>query len=417
VAEAWTRLFYRVWGAAALSNLGDGLLIVALPLAIVRYTRDPLLVSGIAAAAQIPYLVVSLFAGVAADRRDRRKLVIAAAAVAAATLTAMAVTTGTTKTVAVASLYVGAFIVGGCQTAVNTASSSLTPVLVPRSRLDWANSRLYGTESVLNEFVGPPLAGILVTLGIGLAFGAVAAAYAASASALLIGLRGRSFAPRTTATRLRADIAEGIRFVWDNRVLRMLMLIVAVIAGCWTAWEAILVLYVVRPGPVGLSKVGYGALLSTLAVGGVLGALAADHVRRLAGRHVVLLADPCAAAIMIGIPAITANRYAIGAAIFIGGVGSGMWNVAASSLRQALTPDHLRGRTSATGMLLGWGPRPLGALIGGAVAHAFGIPVVFAAGALAILAMFVPAACILTPRAVSLADTAASIDQHQNTAV
>lgn len=401
----WVGSFRRVWTAAALSNLGDGLLVVALPLLIIDHTRNPLLVAGIAAAAQAPYLLVSLFAGVLADRQDRRRLLLMMNALAAVVLLAAALVSTADGSVAVIALYCTACVVGACQTVSNTTAPALLPTIVPRTRLEWANSRIFGTQSTLQEFGAPLLAGLLVTAGVSLAFSTIAAAYV-GVVLVLWGLRG-SFRPEQRANRVLADIRDGIRFVWRHRVLRTLSLMVAVMAGCWAAWESVLVLYVVSPGPVGLSGFGYGALITTLAVGGVAGALAAEPMRRLIGRRYVLLADLFAAAIMIGTPALTANRYVLGAAIFIGGFGSGMWNVASSSLRQALTPNHLRGRVSATGLLLGWGPLPVGALIGGVVAYAFSPQIVFAGGALFIAALVVPAARALTTEAVTIAETAA----------
>jgi MFS family permease len=396
------RSFGWLWSSAALSNLGDGLLVVVLPLAIVHYTRDPLLVAGVAAAAQLPYLLVSLPAGVVADARDRRWLIISFTALAAVILAGVAAATATPARII--ALYLGAFCVGACQTVVDTASSALTPLLVPKERLDWANARLYGTESALNEFAGPPLAGLLVTVALGLAFGVTASVYALAAAISWVGLRRIHLpAPSQSGPRgLGAGITEGLRFVWNERVLRTLMMLVAVMAACWSAWEAVLVLYVVRPGPAGLSRVGYGVLLTTVAIGGVLGSVIADRAENLAGRRFVLLTDIVTTAVMIGTPAFTSNPYILGVVIFIGGVGSGMWNVASTSLRQALTPDRLRGRGAAAGLLLGWGPRPLGALLGGVIAHAFTVRLVFAIGGIATVATFIPAARILTKQAVTI---------------
>lgn len=396
----WADSFRRIWVSSALSNLGDGLLVVALPLLIIQYTRDPILVAGIAAAAQAPYLLVSLFAGALADRQDRRRLLLLVNAVAVAVLLAAVLASTANTTTTVIALYVVAFSVGTCQTVVNTTVPAMLPSIVPRKRLDWANSRLQGTQSALYEFAAPPLAGLLVTLGVGLILGAVAAAYVAVA-AVLWRLHG-SFLPDREPGRVLADICEGLWFVWHHRILRTLTVLVAVMAGCWAAWESVLVLYVVEPGPVGLSGFGYGVLITMLAVGGLIGAFAADLLRKLIGRRNVLLADLLTAMVMIGTPALTNNRYLVGAAIFIGGFGSGMWNVTCASLQQALTPEHLRGRVKASSLLLGWGPLPVGALLGGVVTHTFGTQVVFTGGAILIAALFLPATRALTKEAVSI---------------
>ena len=408
----WIGSFRRVWAATALSNLGDGLLVVALPLLIIQFTRDPLVVAGVAAAAQAPYLLVSLFAGALADRHDRRLLLLSVTGLATIVLLVAAFVGAVDATTAVIALYVTAFLIGTCQTVSNSAFPALLPSIVPRTRLEWANSRIFGTKSTFNEFLGPPLAGLLVTLGVALALGTIAAAYAGSAL-LLLTLRD-TFQPEQQPKAVLTDIGEGLRFLWHHQVLRTLTLMVAVMAGCWAAWEAVLVLHIVSPGPVGLTGLGYGTLITLLAAGGVTGALAADRMRRRFGRRSVLLADLAAAVIMIGSPALTSSPYILGGCLFVGGFGSGMWNVTAASLRQALTPDHLRGRVSATGVLFGWGPLPAGALLGGVLANAYGTQVVFAGGAILIAALSLPAARALTTAAVAIAESEATA---QHTAV
>lgn len=399
---SWIGKFRQLWAASALTNLGDGLLVVALPLVAVQFTRSPLQISGITLAATAPYLLVSLFAGAVVDRWDRRHIMAAANLMAALTIFALVVATANNIAV-LPSLYVAAFILGSCETLASTSASTLVPSIVPRKRLDWAYSRLYGTESALNEFIGPPLAAILVTAGATIAFGAIGAAYVLVLVLLLL-LRGSYRPARTAPTTMRTDIVEGLRFVWHQPILRTLSLLVAVMAACWAAWSAVLVLYVVSPGDVGLGSVGYGVLLTTLAIGGLLGTVIAGPLTRRLGRRTVILTDLVTMVIMLGVPALTSHPYAIGAAMFVGGAGSGMWNIASATLRQAVTPDHLRGRVSATGRLLGWGPVPIGALLGGLIAELTNIRVVFAVGACLVAFLLVPARRTLTTSALAIAD-------------
>lgn len=400
---SWTGTFRRVWAASALTNLGDGLLVVALPLAAVEITRSPLQVSGVTFAATMPYLLVSLFAGALADRLDRRRLMAGANLASVLTLIALAVAI-TSDTAVLPSLYLAAFVLGACETLASISASTLVPSIVPPERRDWAYSRLYGTESALNEFVGPPLAAVLITGGAAFAFGTAAAAYTL-VLLVLIGMGGSYRSAPTAPTTMRVDIVEGLRFVWRHPVLRTLSLMVAVMAACWSAWSTVLVLYVVRPGDVGLSSVGYGVLLTTLAAGGLLGTVITGPLTRRFTRRTVILIDVITMIIMLGVPALTANVYAIGAAMFLGGVGAGIWNVASATLRQAVTPDHLRGRVSATGLLLGWGPIPIGALLGGLIAELTNIRVVFAIGACAVALLVIPARRTLTAAALAVADT------------
>lgn len=411
-SPAWERQFRRVWAAVAFSNLGDGLLVVILPLVAVQYTRSPVLIGGIAFAASAPYLLISLFAGALADRWDRRRLMIGTNLIAAATLFSLAVVIGA-EVFALPLLYVAAFALGTCETLFKTSSNGLVPNVVPRDRLDWAYTRLYGTESALNEFVGPPLAGLLVTVGAALAFGTIASAYG-GVLVLVWGLRGSFRTSRPVATTMRSDIGEGLRFVWNHPVLRILSLMVAVMAACWSAWSTVLVLYVVQPGQVGLSSVGYGILLTTLAAGGLLGTLIAGPLAHRFGRRPVIMSDVFTMIIMLAVPALTANPYAIGAAMMIGGAGSGMWNVVSATLRQAVTPDQLRGRVGAAGLLVGWGPIPFGALLGGILAELAGVRVVFAVGACLVALLIVPALRALSRELLAAAVPPPSADPRHS---
>jgi MFS family permease len=395
--------FYAVWAAAAGGNLGDGLLKTTVPLFAVALTTSPGLVAGASFALTLPWALLALPVGALADRIDRRRLLIAASMTRCAALAVLAMA-AMTDTAGLMALYVAAFVLGCCEVVVDTTAGALVPTLVGRERLEWANTRLIGTETVLNEFVGPPLGGALVALALAAALGAGAIAYLAAAIVLLLFLRG-SFRPAAPArTRVSASIGaqmlEGLHYLWRQPALRALSLMTAVMAGAWSAWTAVLVLYVVD-GPVGLGPAGYGMLLSMLAVGGLAGSLAAQTVVRAIGPRTVITADVLATITMLATPALTADAYAIAAATVIGGLGSGMWNVVVTSLRQRITPDELLGRITAAARLLGWGSLPLGAALGGTLAATLGVQAVFAIGAAASAAIALPLLRHLTPDALT----------------
>jgi MFS family permease len=401
-AERSSFNFWALFAAASTSNLGDGLIKAALPLLAVRFTRSPALVAAVTLLNTLPSLLVSLPAGAMIDRLDRRRVMVAVNLVRAAVLAGFAISAAL-GAATLFMLYAVALLLGCCETVSDLASTSLVPAVVAPDRLEWANTRLMGAESLLNEFVGPPLAGALVGLGTALPASATSAAYLAAGLALLL-VTGVFRIARTRRTTIRADIVEGLRYVWRQHVQRTLSLLVAVMAASWSAWTAVLVLYVVRPGPVGLSSFGYGVLLSLLAVGGLAGTVAAVPVRRRVGRQGVIALDVFATMTMLATPAATSNLWAIGAATLVGGIGSGMWNVMVVSLRQSITPAHLLGRTSSVGRLLGWGTMPLGAGLAGVIAQATDVRVVFAVGAAATAVLFLPVVRSLSEDALAAAE-------------
>src|SRR5205814_7361794 len=108
---------------------------------------------------------------------------------------------------------------GVAETLYDTSAQSIVPQVVRRDQLSRANGRLYAVELTANEFVGPPFAGVLVAVGAAVAFGVPAVLWVVAVLALLL-VRGPFRVARQGRTTMRGDIAEGLRFLWGNRILR-----------------------------------------------------------------------------------------------------------------------------------------------------------------------------------------------------
>ncbi|WP_353707739.1 MFS transporter [Cellulosimicrobium sp. ES-005] len=369
--------FRRLWTASTVSNLADGVLKVALPLVAVRYTDSPALVAGLTFALTLPWLLFALPAGALADRLDRRHAMIGANVGRALLVVALAAVALVPDAGSIAVLYVVAFGVGVTETLYDTAAQSILPQVVPRTALPRANGRLYAAELTANQFVGPPLGGLLVAAGAAVAFGLPGALWAIAVG-LLVGLPGSYRPERTTRTTLRADIAEGLRFLWHDRILRTLALMVGGINFASNAAFAIFVLYAVGPdSPLGLSEPAYGVLLTTTAVGAFAGSFVAERVVALVGRARSLALTVLSTVALVGVPAVTTDAWVIGAVYAVGGAGIAVWNVVTVSLRQRITPDALLGRLNSCYRLVAWGTMPLGAAVGGALGELFGLRSVF----------------------------------------
>ena len=218
-----------------------------------------------------------------------------------------------------------------------------------------------------------------------LASSAVGFAVAAAGLTLLQG----SFRPRPAErTSILGDIGEGLAYLLGDPFLRTLAIMVGVMNLAGSATFAVLVLYVVAPGPMGLSEIGYGLLLTSWAVGAIAGSLIEERVERWAGRAAVLLGCVIVSGIA-AVPAFTTDVVPVAVSFFVGSVLGTMWNVIAVSLRQRITPDHLLGRVDAGYRLFAWGTLPIGALLGGVVAEAFGLEAVFVLAALLTLSLVV----------------------------
>jgi MFS family permease len=381
--------FWRLWSASALSNLADGLVKIALPLVAVTVTDSPALVAGVALAVTLPWLLLALPAGALADRVDRRIAMLTANVTRAATVAvlAVAVVLGVESSgAAIWALYLVALLLGTAETVYDTCAQSILPQVVPRDRLPRANGRLIAAELTANEFVGPPLGGLLVAAGIALAFATPAALWAAAVGALLL-LRGGFAVPRREATTLRADVAEGLRYLWRHRLLRTLATMTGLFNLATNATFAVFVLYAVGPhSAMHLTEAAYGLLFATIAAGSLVGAILADPIIRRLGRSRSLALGILGGVGTVGIAAVTASPLVIAVAFLVGGVTNALWNVVAVSLRQRITPDRILGRINSSYRLVAWGTRPLGAAAGGLLGQLLGLRAVFAVAAALILA-------------------------------
>jgi MFS family permease len=375
------RNYWRLWSSAGLSNLADGIFKVALPLIAIQYTRDPTLIAGLAVAEGLPWLVFSLYAGAVSDRQDRRFVMLSANVVRASLLALLALAIAL-DAATIAVLYVVAFCIGMAETLYDTSAQSILPQVVDRRLLTRANGRLYAAELTANEFIGPPLGGFLVTIGAALVLAGSAGVWFVAAGILLL-LRGSFRTGHDGTTTIRADVAEGLRFLRRHRVLRAMALLTGMGNLAFSAAFAVFVLYAVgADSPMGLTEPQYGVLLTATAVGAFLGTFIAERVEKKLGRSRTLLLMIVVTSLAIGVPALTTNPWVIGGVLAASGVTVVLGNVVMVSLRQRVTPDRLLGRVNSAYRLVAWGTMPLGALLGGLVASWWGIRTTFAVAAL-----------------------------------
>ena len=370
------RAYWKLWSASAGSNLADGIFWIALPLLAIRLTDSPALIAGVTIASRLPWLLFSLVAGALADRLDRRRTMILVDLFRGGLLGALALA-AFAGFASLPLLYLVAFALGVAETLFDTSAQSIMPNIVEPDRLNVANGRLYAVELSMNQFVGPPVGGFLTAIGVGFAFGTGAAAYLLAALALFT-IAG-SFRPvrEGPPTRIHEDIAEGLRYLFRHRLLRVLALMVGVGNLVSSAVFSVFVLYAVRPGPLGLDEVGFGLLTTTLAIGSLVGSFIVEPLEKRMGRANLLAVSMLGFGIPAILPALTTNVFIIGAAWVIGGAIGIAWNVVTVSLRQRIVPDRLLGRLNASYRLLAWGTMPLGALLGGLVGETLGLQAVF----------------------------------------
>ena len=379
--------FGRLWASSAASALSDGMTFVAAPLLAAALTRNPALVAGLAFAQRLPWILFGLPSGALADRIDRLRGMVAVALGSAALLglLGLALVLGQAR---LSLLYAVFFLLGTGETLFDTSAFAALPAVVPPEQLPRANARLAGTLTVTSQFIARPLAGILFAAAIALPFLLGAAGLAAS-GLLLLTLSGSFRVTRgeTPASGLGTEIVEGVRWLWQHRLLRTLALTLGILDITVVAQNAITVLYAEER--LGLHAATYGLFVATYGAGGLIGSLVAARViARLGEERVLRLAIVIEAAVPAAM-ALTRSPLVAGAVFVVFGAHAVVWGVLLTSLRQELTPERLRGRVQSAFTVLDKGLAAPGALLGGLIAARFGLTAPFWLGAAA-AALLIP---------------------------
>ncbi len=384
--------------ASTISNLGDGVTLAALPLLIATLSRDPLVVAGLGVVNRLPWLLFALPVGAVTDRWDRRVIMWRANTVRFAAITSLAVAVAA-DVHAVWTLYVAAALVGTAEVFYDNAAQTLLPSLVDPRHLHRANGRLGAAELVANGFAGPPLGAALFVIAASLPLFVDAATFGLSAL-LILAIPGLYRPPATTAPpRLRAEIKQGLRWLWHHDLIRTLAVLLAITNFAGNAGLSILVLF--AQDELGLGDLGFGLLLTAGAAGGVIGALIAGRINDRFGPGPSLLGAYVTIAMALGLVGFTSSPIAAGTLIAVLSFAGMTWNVITVSARQKLIPDELLGRVNSVYRFLGWGAIPIGAGAGGILATLTNLRTVFiATGTLQLAAAAIAAGRLLKSAAV-----------------
>lgn len=360
------RDFGKLFTANLSSSLGDGIARIAAPLLAVRLTSDPLLVSGIAALAMLPWLLFAIPAGILVDAVDRRTALAVANSLRALLAVALVVLSAT-GALSIWSLYAVVFLYGVGETVYDGAVRAVVPSIVARRDLPRANSRIEAGELVVQNFLSGPFTSALFAVSVLIPLGVNAAAFAVAAGlalALPVAASGRQFAVADAArVPWHRQLADGLRFLRGHRMLRTLWLLSAFVGFWIAAATAIWVLYLVDR--LGLPEVWFGVFLLTGAVGGIAGSVVAGRLAARFGAGVVMAVANVVAAGSFVFAGAVPELWAAGGAFFVSSGAITVWNVLVMSLRQAIIPGRLLGRVHGTWRTLLWGSMPLGSAIGG----------------------------------------------------
>lgn len=368
--------FHRLFGATLVSATGTGMHAAALPLLVLQSTSSPMALSLVVMAAEIPWVLLSLHAGVVVDRLDRRRVMVWADLGRFVVLVALAVLVLTAR-VDLVWLVLAAFLLGVGQVFFDIAAQSAVPDFVsrdPRS-LATANGRIAAADSGGEDFAGPPLGSALFAVWNILPFAANALSFAAS-GLLISSIRANAKPENTTGAprkSVRSDIVEGIRWLSGNRTLRALAVVSCLGNVAATAQFAMLAL--LAEDVLELPDLGFGLLLTATAVGATLGGLAAASAGKRFGPGTVMIVGKAGVGAAVLVLGLVANAWVAAVMMMVTGALMTAEKVVVSTLRQQIVPDELLGRVLSSSRLVGMIGGPVGAALGGVLASAFGVQV------------------------------------------
>lgn len=360
------RDFRLLFAGASATNLGDGVMMVAMPWLATLLTRDPFLIGLVAMARHLPWVLLALPVGVLTDRLDHRRTLLAcdtlrAGLMLASAALALLAMPGTAAVLALACL---AFFLGSAEVLRDNTAQTLLPRVVAHNQLEDANGFLWATEQVAGQFLGPPLAGLLIAVAVALPFGLNAAMLAGSV-ALTAAMALPRQVPEVAPMRFGPAMKQGLRFLWAHPVLRPMAFALGAFNFIGAAFFALLVLYAQEV--LHLSAAGYGLLLSAAAAGGLAGSLIGPRILRRIGSKAGLMAGLAGFVATAAILALGPPVWAVAAALVLEAFTNMLWNLTSVSYRQRHIPPALLGRVNAVYRFFGTGPSAFGALAGGAL--------------------------------------------------
>jgi len=360
-------------GSSWVSNLGDGIGLAAGPLLIASQTRDPLLVALGALLGRLPWVLFGLYAGVLADRLERRLMVVVVDLMRAAVLAVLTVVI-VSDHVTIAVVLVTMLLLGTAEVFADTATGTLLPMVVDKQDLGIGNARLMAGDLTANVLIGPAVGAALFAAGMAWPFLTQSVCVALGA-VLITRMRLPPFVRAAEPSHVGRDILEGLHWTWANAAVRTLTLTIVAFNVTYGAAWSVLVLYATER--LGLGPIGFGLLSTFVAAGGIFGTAGYDWLERHAS-----LANIMRVGLMIetfthlGL-ALTTTGWVAMAIMFVFGAHAFVWGTTSRAVRMRAAPLELQGRVGSLYSIGVFGGILAGQLVGGVIAQLWGVTAPF----------------------------------------
>ena len=377
------RSFRWLLASSWVTNLGEGITLAAGPLLVASETHNPLAVAMAALLQRLPWLLFGLYAGVAADRLNRRTIMIVTGLVRAAILLLLTASILTHR-VNIAVVLAALFLFGVNETFGDTTTTTLLPMVVEKPDLGLANSRALTGVVVWNQLAGPPLGAALFAAGRALPF--ISESVCVLAGVMLISrIRLPVLARGGHHARVRDDIREGWRWLWAHAAVRTLAITIFTFNVTFGAAWSVLVLYARER--LGMGALGFGLITTAMAIGGLLGTASYRWLEQHLRLGVIMRGGLIIETLTHLALALT--RWAWFALIIfvIFGAHAFIWGTTSTTVRQRAVPAEFQGRVGSVYLTGVVGGIVIGSGIGGLIASFWGItaPFWFAFGGSALI--------------------------------
>jgi MFS family permease len=368
--------FLKLWSAETVSQFGTQVSLLALPLVAI----DVLHVSAFKVAALttvefLPFLLVSLPAGVWVDRLPRRPILIAGDLARAGLLASIPIAYAM-DVLTIWQLYGVGFFVGIATVFFDVAYQSYLPSLVERRQIIDGNSKLEISRSAA-QTGGPGLAGVLIGLLKAPPAILVDAVSFLASALFILGIRKTeaSLKERVPRRKMRIELREGLSYVLRHPYLKNIAACTALFNFFGTLGFAILIVFARRA--LHLSPLAIGVAFSIGNLGALMAAFTANRISgRLGVGRTIILSSVIGGPMFLTIPFAPHGNAALAVivpALIVGTFAGVIYNIVQLSLRQAITPERIQGRMNSVMRFIVWGTIPLGSLTGGALASWIGL--------------------------------------------
>lgn len=378
--------YRKLYLATAVSNIGDGMAAIAYPWLATAITRNPLLIALVAAAQRLPWLFFTLPAGVITDRVDRKRAMVSmdglrfvlTLAVGFSVLVQQGSLPAPDEVQSVVGTQVGLYLVllvatlllGCAEVLRDNCNQTFLPSIVAPEHLERANGRIWSIESAANTFIGPPIGSLLLVAAFSAPFFVDAGSFFAAA-ALVAAIPGTFRASggggAAPAGRVawRAEMKEGFAWLWRNRLLRSMAILLGVMNLSSNFSGALFVLFaqdVLHVTPWTFTLMGFGFALGSIA-GGYIG----PWLTKRWGSGTCLWVSVLSTAVTQSLTGFLSDWWMVAVVAGLGSVLGTLWNIVTVSFRQTVIPDALLGRVNSVYRFFAWGSIPIGAALGGLV--------------------------------------------------